>query len=207
MGLRPDLLVAGFGILGAIGAWFARMYAALKSYDPSKGPLALLGTIVTVVAALVPLLSALFKRVRRGPAPATAVATPADTSVPTIPRSETVTFLSPQDSIAAYLDQVEAFLNESAARDRFVALRAESRGVPASLPVLIQKFEQREATQARPVDLLQAHKQFEQYILLGPPGSGKSTCLKHLALQLIRAYRDDPAHEKIPIFALARQLD
>ena len=189
--VRPDT----FGDLFAtIDAWSARAWKDVETADPTKGPLGILVAVGGLVAAI----DALYKWTKRSsPSAATAAS-----GEPAAIRSATnPTVLPAEKSIAAYLDQLEATLNEMAARDRFVALRAESRGAPLPLPTLLQKFEQREATRAQPIDLLQAHKQFKQYVLLGAPGSGKSTCLKRLTLEMIRAYRNDPANEKIPLFA------
>jgi predicted NACHT family NTPase len=32
----------------------------------------------------------------------------------------------------------------------------------------------------KPIDLLKAHEVFRNYVLLGEPGSGKTTCLQYL---------------------------
>lgn len=118
--------------------------------------------------------------------------------------------LSESDSITIYLDSLSRSLRASAIRERFVQLSAlaeeESQDL---LPLdLVQAFECHDNDERVPVDLLTAHRTFDRFVLLGDPGSGKTTCLQRLALDLIEHCRAEADAAPIPIFcSLARWTD
>jgi hypothetical protein len=209
--MRGRGFVVGLFMISVIGlaAWFgpAKILGLANEFDQTKGPLALLAVVATIIAGVWPILSHL-RRPDAGSAGKSQVPVlqpgeaHQDAAIQSVEPSQ---LLPAAESITAYLDQLEASLKESAAREHFVLLKAEEGVAPRQFPFLIQKVEQRDALGTRSIDLLKAHKDLDRYVLLGPPGSGKSTCLERLVLDLIDAYRKDPEQEYIPVFcSLAR---
>jgi HEAT repeat protein len=117
--------------------------------------------------------------------------------------------LSPVESISQYLLHLESMLNEYGAnRKRYVELSTETEFPAFENEIkLMQSFEWAEnkwtedsfTSTRKPINFLHAHESFQRYILLGDPGSGKSTCLHYLVTELISKYRSG-ASELLPIF-------
>lgn len=80
-------------------------------------------------------------------------------------------------------------LQESIHRARFIDLGIEDSPDAIRTPLLYENPERREAL----TNVLDAYQRaHERLLLLGSPGSGKSTCLYHLALNLIALAEQDP---------------
>jgi HEAT repeat protein len=107
--------------------------------------------------------------------------------------------LSRRESIDQYLSNLEARLNEfGVKRTRFVELSTEVDASSLDDDIkLLQSFEWAERnwvgesfiTKRKPINFMQVHETFQRYVLLGDPGSGKTTCLQVLAMDLIEKYK------------------
>jgi HEAT repeat protein len=117
-------------------------------------------------------------------------------SIP-FPKKEIISeFLNKDNSILHYLSNLEATLDSTS---KFIALTTEyEEGNDESMVQILQSFEwAKRETQFRtititkhPTDFLSAHNRFQRYVLLGEPGSGKTTCLQYLTLKIISEYKE-----------------
>lgn len=112
-------------------------------------------------------------------------------------REEETRPLSYNASIENYLKSLAEMLRESILKEQFVKLDVVEQEELTELP---QSFERRHRGLASPINLFDAHAKFVRYVLLGEPGSGKTTCLKRLALHQIDCYRNEPTKTPIPVF-------
>lgn len=118
-------------------------------------------------------------------------------SIPS-PKKEIVSeLLNKENSILYYLSNLEATLDSVS---RFVLLNTEyEQDAEENIIHLLQSFEwakrehrlRLETVTKKPVDFVSAHEHFQRYVLLGDPGSGKTTCLQYLTQKLIAGYRED----------------
>ena len=114
-----------------------------------------------------------------------------------------VEFLSPEKSRDQYLTNLESQLCELGFQpSRFITLSSEKAVQPSDVDIeILQNFEWARMDEKlgtrfinrQPIELLQAHVDFPRYVLLGEPGSGKTTCLLYLALKCIADYRQQPS--------------
>lgn len=109
-------------------------------------------------------------------------------------------YLEREESIDQYLLNLKSYLEQySIAPSAFIQLSAEVRSANSIQDIdLLQKFvwtkrhwqsENLEEVN-KSVNILQAHEMFRNYVLLGEPGSGKTTCMQYLIFDLIRKYRE-----------------
>ena len=111
--------------------------------------------------------------------------------------------------ILTYLANLERILSEtSISPEQFVELSAEAASkAPDGEFELLQDFEwSRKETRAglerttrEPMNLLEAQKRFEKFVLLGDPGAGKTTCLHNIARRLIAEYRNGTSRVALPV--------
>ncbi len=114
------------------------------------------------------------------------------------PKKETVSdLLNKENSILYYLANLEATLDSVS---KFIPLSTEyEQDSEDNIIHLLQSFEWAkkenrfsvETITKRPIDFISAHEHFQRYVLLGDPGSGKTTCLQYLTQKLIDDYRED----------------
>ena len=99
--------------------------------------------------------------------------------------------LGKDDSISHYLSNLEASLDSVS---KFIPLTTEYEQDPdENIIRILQSFEwakretivQVETIKKEPIEFVSAHELFQRYVLLGDPGSGKTTCLQYLTKKLI----------------------
>ncbi len=113
--------------------------------------------------------------------------------------------LGKDDSISHYLSNLEASLDSVS---KFIPLSAEyEQNSEDNIIHLLQSFEwakrenrfSLETITKKPIDFISAHEHFQRYVLLGDPGSGKTTCMQYLVQKLIADYKED-ASRPIPFY-------
>jgi len=114
-----------------------------------------------------------------------------------------------EESINQYLSNLESFLEQnSIARPAFVQLSTQTKQESSFQDIeLLQSFLWLKRSWQgdslnevnRPINLLKAHEVFRNYILLGEPGSGKTTCMQYLVSDLISKYREKSS-DLLPVF-------
>ena len=113
--------------------------------------------------------------------------------------------LNKENSILYYLANLEATLDSAS---KFVPLSTEyEHDSDENIIHLLQSFEwakrenrfSLETITKKPIDFISAHEHFQRYVLLGDPGSGKTTCLQYLTKKLIADYREDSSRQ-IPFY-------
>ena len=137
--------------------------------------------------------------------------------VPTFPPSMSFgTTLTLEESTATYLANLEIIVTDRSPSSKFIELSTEVQPQSGETDIeLLQDFQwsRKEFTDSpalpirEPVNFLEAHIRFPRYVLLGDPGSGKTTCLNYLTLSLIQQYRNHTS-TFIPLYvSLSRWQD
>ncbi|MEP7135665.1 MAG: HEAT repeat domain-containing protein [Chloroflexota bacterium] len=117
--------------------------------------------------------------------------------------------LSLDESIYQYLSNLESYLEQySIARPTFVQLSTQTRQKNSLQDIellqsflwLKRKWQGSNLSEVNiPINVLKAHEMFRNYILLGEPGSGKTTCMQYLVSDLILKYREKSS-DILPIY-------
>jgi len=126
--------------------------------------------------------------------------------IPSLKKETVSDLLNKESSILYYLSNTEATLDSVS---KFVPLSTEyEQDSEENIIHLLQSFEwakkenrfNLETITKTPIDFISAHVHFQRYVLLGEPGSGKTTCLQYLTQKLIDDYRKDSSGF-IPFYA------
>src|SRR5438270_3382899 len=127
------------------------------------------------------------------------------------PNALPAALLTKEESYAHYLAILETIVTEgicSIRRYVLLDVQAEIEKTPEAEIEPLQDFSVQEHSKIVPISLLSAHKRFRRYVLLGDPGSGKTTTLNILALRQIQQVRKDGPTTLLPFFcSLARWTD
>ena len=103
-----------------------------------------------------------------------------------------------EESIHIYFSGLTERLSSDTLTAQYVEFDFSDSSDPSTLD-WVQSFELRENRRSSAVDISTAHDEFRTYVLLGEPGSGKSTCLKYLALKQIEKIKKGQ-RAPVPLF-------